>query len=56
VAGFDPIRDTQEVKARERYFAESQEAMMEEAAPSTPLRADSRPRETLWQRIKRWCS
>jgi len=45
-----------EARAKDRYYAEAQASPNSQENPNTPPSADSKPRESLWQKINSWFS
>jgi hypothetical protein len=45
-----------EARAKERYYAATPAPAASEATPSGPPPAATKPKQSLWQRIKRWFS
>lgn len=45
-----------EARARERYFAGTQAPADQDTTPTVPAAASRKPKESLWQKIKRWFS
>ena len=46
----------QETREKERYYAKTQPPMAAAETPSTSPLASSKPKESLWQKIKKWFS
>ena len=46
----------QEARAKEKYYATTQTPVAEKATPSAAPPVGGKPRESLWQKIKRWFS
>lgn len=46
----------EEARAKEKYYEKAQAPSVHEATPTAPPPCDRKPKESLWQKIKRWFS